>query len=146
MKINIFQCIYFWPFGSQNSKFWEKTQIFWVAKNCDLGGGSIITYSCDFCVSFVKLKEDRTEHATSITMHFMCPFCLLLFKSWNNLHKQHLHLHKGPVQCSIKSCKELSKDFCADREHRQHCRYICKHCGKLFKNIDRFEIHRKVHK
>ena len=111
----------------------------------NLSDGSIFTYSFDYCLSIVKLKKSNLEHPTSIIRQFLCPFCFALFNSWNNLHKQHLHLHKGPVKCSIKSCKVKSNDFFSDREHKKHCGYRCDDCGKLFKNIERFKIHRRVH-
>ena len=106
---------------------------------------SILTYSFDYCLSLVKMKESSIENPTSIIKQFMCPFCFVLFSSWNNLHKQHLHLHKGPVKCSNISCKSISKDFCSHREHKKYCGYRCHDCGKIFKNINRFQIHRRVH-
>lgn len=111
----------------------------------NLSDGSFLTYSFDFCLSLVKVKESSIKHPTSIIKQFLCPFCFSLFNSWNNLHKQHLHLHKGPVKCSIKSCKVISKDLYSDREHKKRCGYRCDDCGKLFKNNDRFKIHRRVH-
>ena len=117
----------------------------YIMAYANLNDGSILTYSFDYCVSLVKFKESSMKHTTTITKQFLCPFCFSLFNSWNNLHKQHIHLHKGPVQCSIKSCKIVSKDFYSDKIHRKHCGYRCDDCGKIFKNIDRFKVHLRVH-
>ena len=105
---------------------------------------SVFMFSRDFCVSVVTTNSDNVTYKKSQTVCFLCPFCGKVFSDWNKLHKQHIHLHNHPVICKI--CGKVQEDMFAYSEHKKNCKYTCKNCGKQFINVDRFNIHMRVHK
>lgn len=86
-------------------------------------------------------KEDKR-----ITLAFMCPFCGKSFSSWNNVHRQHMQMHNGPISCKV--CGEAFEDLLAHRDHKRSspCKYNqCDECGKKFYNLKRFNVHKHIH-
>ena len=102
---------------------------------------SCVTYSSDFCVAVSEYHKEK--QLTSVIAAFLCPFCGMLFGVREKLHKQHIHLHSGPVKCQ--TCSQIIKDNYSLIGHKKNCFFKCKDCGKQFKNENRFSIHRRVH-
>lgn len=100
-----------------------------------------VTYSSDFCVAVSEYQEEK--QSTSVIAAFLCPFCGILFGVREKLHKQHIHLHSGPVKC--RTCSQIIKDNYSFISHKKICFFKCKYCGKQFKNETRFSIHMRVH-
>lgn len=97
-----------------------------------------VLYSKDYCVSLVDLDC----YASNI-VGFLCPHCGNVFSDRAKIHKQHIHLHSGPVKCP--SCKKLIADKHALSIHKKDCQFVCKDCGKKFAKKSRLTIHERVH-
>ena len=104
---------------------------------------SFLTYSSDYCLSMVPFHQEDRTFGKSCYIAFMCPYCGELFSDSSKLHKQHLHLHKGPVDCPV--CGQIELDLFNFRHHKKNCSYTCNHCGKKFVSQTRFNIHMRVH-
>ena len=100
-----------------------------------------VTYSSDFCVSLINYHEEKKLDC--VMAAFLCPFCGKLFGEREKLHKQHIHLHNGPVKCH--SCSQMMKDKYSLIDHKKNCFFKCYKCGKQFSEKKRFNIHKRVH-
>ena len=121
----------------RKSKFLERSQVLThtVMEN------KCLTYSSDFCVAVSEYYEEK--RSASVNAAFLCPFCGMLFGEREKLHKQHIHLHSGPVKCL--SCSKMIKDNYCLIGHKKNCFFKCMYCGKQFRQQTRFIIHKRVH-
>lgn len=105
-----------------------------------LPNGNLLIYSADFCVSMLDVSSEKSK-----TWCFLCPHCGQSFADWNKLHKQHLHLHRGPVECPVTLCRKKLEDYHALNIHKKTCCYKCEICFKEFRIEERFVTHMKTH-
>jgi hypothetical protein len=99
-----------------------------------------IVFSADYCISMVTVDGDRTKSAV---LAFLCPYCGNIFKDWHKLHRDHIHLHKGPVSCGICGPKIDKYQYL---DHKPSCKFTCVDCGKQFDKENRLITHKRIHR
>ncbi|XP_031557692.1 zinc finger protein 2 homolog [Actinia tenebrosa] len=108
-------------------------------------------YKCSHCDKAFFFKRALRTHQLVHTDEkpHKCSHCDKAFK-WNSSLKLHLAVHteEKPFKCT-----ECDKVFMTNQGMKKHCLlvhtnknpYQCSYCHKRFKNMHRFEVHRRSH-